>query len=63
MIVDDFLSIRRELNRIGAKTITGEAFDVKLRCAIREGKTISECQCYKAGPNGSHLPCPPEGAT
>jgi hypothetical protein len=28
-------------------------------CVIRIGGHSTDCWCYKAGPNGSHLPCPP----
>jgi hypothetical protein len=28
-------------------------------CVIRVGGQSCDCWCYKAGPGGSHLPCPP----
>jgi hypothetical protein len=29
------------------------------KCAIREGWSSTDCWCYKAGPGGETLPCPP----
>lgn len=28
-------------------------------CLVRLDLPSAECWCFKAGPNGSHLPCPP----
>lgn len=27
-------------------------------CAMKSGGRSIDCWCFKAGPNGSHLPCP-----
>lgn len=28
-------------------------------CKMRAGEPVSECWCYRTGPEGNNLPCPP----
>jgi hypothetical protein len=48
---DDFETIRQRMNALRLQR------DGK--CAIREGWSSTDCWCYKAGPGGETLPCPP----
>jgi len=48
---DDFATIRQ---RMTALRLQRDG-----RCAIREGGSSTDCWCYKAGPDGNTLPCPP----
>ena len=48
---DDFVTIRQ---RMTALRLQREG-----KCAIREGGSSVDCWCYKAGPDGNTLPCPP----
>jgi hypothetical protein len=52
---DDFEAIakaRAEIVRRESATIRGE-------CRTRNGGVLADCWCYRAGPDGSNLPCPP----
>ena len=48
---DDFETIRQRMTALRLQR------DGK--CAIREGWSSTDCWCYKAGPDGETLPCPP----
>jgi hypothetical protein len=48
---DDFETIRQ---RVTALRLQRDG-----KCAIREGWSSTDCWCYKAGPGGETLPCPP----
>jgi hypothetical protein len=48
---DDFATIRQRMTALRLQR------DGK--CAIREGGSSTDCWCYKAGPDGNTLPCPP----
>ncbi|HYZ42571.1 MAG TPA: hypothetical protein VE687_18390 [Stellaceae bacterium] len=48
---DDFATIHRRMTALRLQR------DGK--CAIRDGKSSADCWCYKAGPDGNTLPCPP----
>jgi hypothetical protein len=48
---DDFETIRQRMTALRLQR------DGK--CAIREGWSSTDCWCYKAGPGGETLPCPP----
>lgn len=55
--IHDYASIRATLDNIKARAHTrGE-------CLSRKGGSYYNCWCYRAGPNGSTLPCPTQEET
>jgi hypothetical protein len=48
---DDFETIRQRVTALRLQRLG--------KCAIREGWSSTDCWCYKAGPGGETLPCPP----
>jgi hypothetical protein len=46
MLVEDYEAIEKRASAL------------RLRCAIRQSRPVTECWCYGQGRNGAHLPCP-----
>jgi hypothetical protein len=40
------------------EAIEKRARALRLRCAIKQSRPVTECWCYCQGRNGAHLPCP-----
>lgn len=47
MIVEDYAAI------------AARARALRLDCALRQGQPVSACWCFRQGPGGANLPCPP----
>jgi|GEM_PF-5608859 hypothetical protein len=46
MIIEDYAAI------------AARAQALRLDCALRQGRPVSACWCFRQGPGGTNLPCP-----